>query len=328
MQLSATALQLLQLLADGHFHSGTQLAAACNISRSSVWKQLQSLGELGLHVVAVTGRGYRLPQPLYLLNHDAILAQMAPAACDLLNALEIHSVIDSTNRHLLDAAVDGGASGTVCLAEFQSAGKGRRGRRWVSPFGGNIYLSLLWRYQAGPGALAGLSLAVGVGVIRVLRQLGITEASLKWPNDIYWRGRKLGGILIEVSGESGGPCHAVIGLGLNVYLSDQEAQAIDQAWVDLQRISAGPLPDRNRLTALLLNQLLSIAAGFEASTVAGYLSEWRSYDCLLDQPARLSFGEHQLTGIVRGIDDQGLLILEVDGQPRSFASGEVSLKPA
>jgi BirA family biotin operon repressor/biotin-[acetyl-CoA-carboxylase] ligase len=329
MLISATTRQLLQLLADGQFHSGTELASTLNISRSSVWKHLQALSELGLEVIAVTGKGYKLPQPLQLLDKALIEAQLSPASSALLHDLEIHPVITSTNSHLLAAAAQHCGSGQACLAEYQSGGKGRRGKQWISPFGSNIYLSVLWRYQNGPAAIAGLSLAIGVAVVRVLRQLGIEEVGLKWPNDIYWRGRKLGGILIEVSGESGGPCHAVIGLGLNLYLPEQQAQAIDQAWVDMQQINPAAMPERNRLVALLLNQLLPILAEFEDCGLPMYLEEWRGFDCLVDKAVTLSFGEQRIQGVVRGVDDQGMLLLELDnGQLRSFASGEISLKLA
>ena len=115
----------------------------------------------------------------------------------------------------------------VCFAEHQSAGKGRRGRQWVSPFGSNIYMSILWRFQQdGIACTAGLSLAVGVAVIRALKTYGFNEVGLKWPNDIYCQGKKLGGILIEVSGEADGPCAVIIGLGLNLFLPEIQGQTI------------------------------------------------------------------------------------------------------
>jgi BirA family biotin operon repressor/biotin-[acetyl-CoA-carboxylase] ligase len=229
---------------------------------------------------------------------------------------------------LLDIAQQQPASAWVCLAEYQTAGKGRRGRTWVSPFGHNIYVSLLWRFQDGPAAIAGLSLAIGVAVIRALRQAGITEAGLKWPNDIYWRGRKLAGILIEVSGESSGPCHAVIGLGLNLYLPPVQAEAIEQAWVDLQQIVGEPFTlQRNRWVALLLNEIVPVVADYPTRNLSDYVSEWRNYDCMSGQAVNIFMGEQVFAGIVRGVDDQGLLLLEDDaGNLRTFASGEVSFR--
>ena len=327
MSISATSKALLNLLADGRFHSGTHLASTVGISRSAVWKHLQALDELGLALTAVSGKGYRLSQPLELLDAAQIQQSLSSKTSDLVIDLELHDVMASTNSHLMRRAQQNAQSGLVCLAEYQSEGRGRRGKRWVSPYGHNIYLSLLWRYQPGPSALAGLSLAIGVGVIRMLRQLGINEAGLKWPNDIYWRGCKLAGILIEVSGETSGPCHAVIGLGLNVYLPTAQGQAIDQAWVDLHHILGPNLPSRNYLVASLLNSLLPIVADYETQTARAYLDEWRSYDCMLGLPSLIRIGDQTLHGVVRGINDEGLLLMEDEaGVLRQFASGEVSLK--
>lgn len=327
MWISDINKQLLALLADGRFHSGTELADTLAISRSAVWKHLQALSdELAIELVAVSGKGYKLARPLQLLSSQAISEVLEQSAAKLLRRIEIHDSLPSTNGYLLEAARRNEEGGLVCLAEYQSAGKGRRGRSWISPFGHNIYLSILWRHQTGPGAIAGLSLAIGVAVVRALRQFGVEDVGLKWPNDIYWRGRKLGGILIEVSGESGGPCHSVVGLGLNLYLSNQQAQAIEQAWVDLQHIvgerSTGR---RNQLVALLLNQILPVLADFETLTLAHYLPDWRCMDCMLGLETDIFIGEQGFHGTVKGIDDQGLLLLEdADGRIRPFASGEIS----
>ena len=326
--MSNTRKQLLALLADGEFHSGTTLAHLLAVSRSAVWKQLHCLEAWGIEIVAVTGKGYKLQRPLQLLDQAQIESALLPAVAALIQRLEVHDELASTNSYLLDIAQQQPASAWVCLAEYQTAGKGRRGRTWVSPFGHNIYVSLLWRFQDGPAAIAGLSLAIGVAVIRALRQAGITEAGLKWPNDIYWRGRKLAGILIEVSGESSGPCHAVIGLGLNLYLPPVQAEAIEQAWVDLQQIVGEPFTlQRNRWVALLLNEILPVVADYPTRNLSDYVSEWRNYDCMSGQAVNIFMGEQVFAGIVRGVDDQGLLLLEDDaGNLRTFASGEVSFR--
>ncbi|OAI13623.1 bifunctional biotin--[acetyl-CoA-carboxylase] synthetase/biotin operon repressor [Methylomonas lenta] len=328
MLISENLHMLLSVLADGRFHSGTALAQLLNVSRSAVWKQLQSLAELGLEFNAVSGKGYKLEQPLQLLDQSQIEANLTPAARALLHQIEIHSVISSTNTYLLDLAKKTQVSGWVCLAEYQTAGKGRRGRTWVSPFGHNIYLSILWCYQDGPAAIAGLSLAVGVAVVRALQQMGVDDVGLKWPNDIYWKERKLAGILIEVSGESSGPCHAVIGLGMNLYLPPQQAEVIDQAWVDLQQILGEQVMlQRNLWVAALLNQLLPVIADFENQSLPEYLQEWRSFDCMLGKQVTIFIGQQRFDGVVKGIDDQGLLLLaDATGQLRAFASGEVSFR--
>jgi BirA family transcriptional regulator, biotin operon repressor / biotin---[acetyl-CoA-carboxylase] ligase len=316
---------LLALLADGQFHSGTKLAEALNISRSAVWKQLNSLAELGIRHSAVSGKGYRLERPLELLDQAKILANVGERTRALISAVEVFGHIPSTNTYLVGRAQDNAPSGAICFAEQQTAGKGRRGRHWVSPYGSNIYMSVLWRFQAGPSTISGLSLAIGVAVIRALKLHYADVFRLKWPNDIYCQDKKLGGILVEVSGESDGPCAAVIGLGLNIYLPETEAIAITQQWTDLTQITGQPQHCRNALAGTLLNQLLLTVAEFAETGVASYLDEWRGYDCLKDKPATLFIGQHRYEGIVKGIDGQGLLLLtRPDGSIQAFASGEVS----
>ncbi|MEQ1485463.1 bifunctional biotin--[acetyl-CoA-carboxylase] ligase/biotin operon repressor BirA [Methyloglobulus sp.] len=325
MQISDKQKAILALLADGQFHSGTELADALNISRSAIWKQLNGLSELGIQHSAVSGKGYRLERPLELLDKSKILANLDAQARSSINSIEIFDQIPSTNSYLVERALDNTPSGAVCFAEQQTAGKGRRGRHWVSPFGSNIYMSILWRFQASPLAISGLSLAIGVAVIRALKCQYTNIFHLKWPNDIYYQGKKLGGILVEVSGESDGPCAAVIGLGLNIYLPESEAAEITQQWTDLTQITGQQQFNRNTLASTLLNELLRVITEFENVGITAYLDEWREYDCLKDKPATLFIGQHSYDGIVKGIDDNGLLLLtRPDGGTQAFGSGEVS----
>ena len=318
--------KILTLLADGEFHSGTELAEALGVSRSAICKQLKGLSELGLHHAAVSGKGYRLDRPLELLARDKISASLSGQNNALISTLEIHDTLNSTNSYLVEHSHTNAPSGFVCFAEHQTAGKGRRGRQWVSPYGSNIYLSILWRFQQGGiASTAGLSLAIGVAVIRALKQHNINDVGLKWPNDIYSQGKKLGGILIEVSGEADGPCAAVIGLGLNLFLPEAHAHSITQAWTDLTKISGENPFFRNQLAGTLLDHILSITNGFEAVGIKAYLDEWRRYDCLKGKLATLFIGQQEIEGIVEGIDDNGLLLIKkLDGAIHAFASGEVS----
>lgn len=199
-------LELLRLLADGRLHSGAVLAERLDMTRAAVCKAVRRLSDqLGLEITSGRGRGYRLITPIELLDAQRIGETLAATGRAPPVRLEIHQRIDSTNRHLMREAAHGAPSGTVCLAERQTAGQGRHGRCWVSPFGANLYLSILWRYPCGPAGLSGLSLAAGAVVADALRQLGVQGLVLKWPNDLLWGGRKLGGILLEVSGEAQGP---------------------------------------------------------------------------------------------------------------------------
>lgn len=319
--------KILTLLADGEFHSGSVLADMLGVSRSAVWKQLHSLADLGLEPIAVSGKGYRLERPIEFLDREKIESVMNQEVRSSIADLKLYDRLESTNTYLIELSKRGAQSGTVCLTEFQTAGKGRRGRAWISPFGRNIYLSLLWRFQNGPAAISGLSLAVGVSVLRALASMNLSGIGLKWPNDIYWQGRKLGGILIEVTGETYGPCAAIIGIGLNVYVPERDAAMIDQAWTDLSRIMDGRPIARNRLTGVLLNELFPVLADFEINGLSSYLDEWRSYDCLAGLPVCIYQGEFARVGKAGGIDENGLFrLIDSDGKACCFASGEVSFR--
>ena len=329
MEFSDKQRQLLGLLADGDFHSGTVLAEQLKVSRAAVWKQLQSFIALGIEVNAIRGKGYRLESPLSLLDAGLINTHLSASLQRQGIDIAIFEQCDSTNRYLMADARQGVASGKVCLAEYQTAGKGRRGRQWVSPFGQNIILSILWRFELGTASIAGLSLAIGVAVIRALKNQGIDDVGLKWPNDLVWQARKLGGILIEVSGETGGPCAVVVGLGLNGFLPAKAAEDIQQAWVDLKHITGQSSLDRNRLTAELLNVLFPLLAEFEATPLSTYLHEWRQYDCMLGKTVTVLLHNQKVTGIVKGIDDDGLLLLQdTQGRVQAFSSGEISFNTA
>lgn len=333
MYLSSNQKKILGILADAQFHSGTELAEEIGVSRSAICKQLKSLNtELGIGLSAISGKGYRLEYPLQLLVETQIKKQLNSAASSLISELEIHDYIDSTNHYLTDKAQlenpnTGVSGGNVCFAEYQTAGKGRRGREWVSPFGSNIYLSILWYFQNGPAAISGLSLVVGVAVIRALNECGIDDVGLKWPNDIYWQGKKLAGILIEVSGETSGPCSAVIGLGLNFYLPEGNAKSITQDWVDLSQIIDYSGKIRNKLASMLLNHLMPVIANFETDTLEYYLDEWRQYDCMKGKEVNIYMGQQIFMGVVEGINSSGMLLLsDEQGKLKTFASGEVSFR--
>ncbi len=321
--------EILEILADGEFHSGEELAAAAGISRTAVWKRLRrTIDELGVDIEALRGKGYRLSHALEMLDARRIADHSRQQGLATAPRLEILSVIDSSNRWMMDEALRGTPSGSVCLAEYQTAGKGRRGRRWISPFGGNLYLSMLYRTAAGPGALGGLSIAAGLTVAKVLRDAGAREVGVKWPNDLLWRQRKLAGLLVEVAGEQGGPSRAVIGLGLNLRMSGGEGARIDQPWVDLEEILGDAMPPRNLLAARLIAALRGMAAGFARHGLAGWRDAWRDFDLYRDREVVILLGEKRERGICRGIDEQGALLLEQGGGLTPFHGGEVSLRSA
>ena len=288
---------------------------------------MRELKELGLEFSAISGKGYCLSRPVELLDGQAIQKALSPATKPQIAEIEIHDELDSTNSRLMGLASGGSASaGTVCLAEYQTKGRGRVGRVWHTPFGGNICLSLLWRFEDF-NAFSGLSLAVGVAIVRALRTEGVPGVGLKWPNDILWRGSKLGGILLEVSGEAHGRYAVVIGIGLNVHIPAGRAGDIDQAWVDLDQVTAGHPPSRNRLIAGLLNELFLLLPDYPAQGLQSYIGEWRQWHCQAGQPAVLHLGGQAIRGVVSGVSDDGLLMLDCEeGGLRKFASGDLRLR--
>lgn len=317
---------LLRQMAGGRFHSGAELAAILGVSRTAVWKHLAVLEELGLELHRVKGRGYRLAETLELLEGETVRAGLSEPARACLEALEIHDELDSTNSFLMRRARETGGHGVVCLAERQSAGRGRSGRNWVSPFAANLYLSVLWRFEEGHGAAAGISLAVGVAAARAALRCGLEGVGLKWPNDLLWQGRKLGGILVEATGESHGPCSVVVGIGLNVHMPAASGSGIDQPWVDCREV-AGRCVSRNRLAAALLDELLPLLRDYGATGLARHLPAWREHSCMLGRPVVLHLGDARIHGVAEDVGADGLLHLRLEnGERRAFASGEVHLR--
>ncbi|UTA47439.1 bifunctional biotin--[acetyl-CoA-carboxylase] ligase/biotin operon repressor BirA [Simiduia sp. 21SJ11W-1] len=314
---------LLVALADGEFHSGEVLGTLLGVSRAAVWKQLQKLEAFGLAVESVKGRGYRLATPLDLLAEPAIRAAMSEAARKQVT-LDLALQIDSTNAYAMRAAAQGQVHGLAVLVEQQSAGRGRRGRQWVSPFGANIYLSLVWRFAGGAASLSGLSLAVGVACARALTALGLPGVGLKWPNDLLVNGHKLGGILLEMTGDPAGECQVVIGIGINVGMGRQQAAGIDQPWTSVQ--AQGVQVPRSRLAAELLSQLVQVLAEFSIKGFAGLRAEWAALDVYKDAPVTLLSVSQSVAGVARGVDDGGALLLETEGGIQAFHGGEVSVR--
>jgi BirA family transcriptional regulator, biotin operon repressor / biotin---[acetyl-CoA-carboxylase] ligase len=317
---------LLRHLCDGQFHSGEDLARSMAVTRSAVWALVHDLEALGLEIHALPRKGYRLTQGFDLLDAALVQAALLPEVSALLPVFDFHDVLDSTNTHLSTSARAGAATGTVVATEFQHAGRGRMGRSWLASPGGSLCFSVLWHFT-DHAALNGLSLAVGVAIVRALRALGVADAGLKWPNDIIWRRRKLGGILLDVSGEVHGRQACVIGIGLNLRLVYAQGREIDQPWVDLAEITGGAQPDRNRLLAAMLNALLPLLSEYSVSGLRGVRDEWQGYHHFDGQPVQVYQGDRCISGRVAGISEGGLLILDCgrDGH-RQFASGEVRMR--
>jgi BirA family biotin operon repressor/biotin-[acetyl-CoA-carboxylase] ligase len=323
--------QLLRLLADGAEHSGEDLARTLEVSRAAVWKHVQQLGEWGLEVEAVPGRGYRLGQPIDLLDEARLRAHLPGIATDRLRDLTLALELDSTNSTLVARGSVPAGLFDACLAEFQSSGRGRRGRAWIAPLGSGLCLSLSWTFPETPSQLSALSLAAGVAIVRALRAAGFADVGLKWPNDILLGGGKLGGVLIEIRAEAGGPVYAVIGVGLNVRLPSAARAAIEAtglAPASLADAAGDRLPSRSELAASLIGHLVAALVEFEVRGLEAFAAEWANADALCGRPARVVMGGTIVEGVGRGVDADGALLLESDGGIRRFFSGDVSLRPA
>lgn len=316
---------ILNKLADGDFHSGEVLAAELGVTRAAIWKQLKKIESMGIAIDSVRGKGYRLQQALDLLDIERIRDFTPESTRVQIAQMHLFADIDSTHRYLMDACKQS-SDVQVCLAESQSHGRGRRGRLWVSPFASNIYLSVSWHYTTGPMSLSGLSLALGIAVMRVLSAYVANNIGLKWPNDIYAEGKKLGGILVEFSGDVSGPCQIVAGLGLNVRMPKQWDKDIDQPWTDLHSLAGQKTPGRNRLAAELVTQMIAVLCDYPEHGFAHYHKEWDQWDFVRGKTVHLCFPTHKKQGIVKGVNPEGALLLETSSGTETFNSGEISLK--
>lgn len=319
MKDNTIPLTLISILADGEFHSGEQLGEHLGMSRAAINKHVQTLRDWGVDVFTVPGKGYSLPEPIQLLDDAFISGQFNDGNIAVL------PVIDSTNQYLMDR-MDQLHSGDACVAEYQQAGRGRRGRKWFSPFGANLYLSMYWRLEQGPAAAMGLSLVIGIVMAEVLQALGAEEVRVKWPNDLYLQDRKLAGILVELTGKTGDAAQIVIGAGINLAMRNVEADIVNQGWINLQE--AGIAVDRNQLAVRLISELRAALHLFEQEGLSPYLMRWKKLDNFINRPVKLIIGDKEIYGISRGIDAQGALLLEQDGITKPWVGGEISLRSA
>lgn len=313
---------LLRLLSDGHFHSGEELGAALGVSRSAVWKYLQRLeSDFGLELFKVPGKGYRLAEPLSLLNYEDSSAVLARLGWNLY----LRETIDSTNAEALRLLQSGVPAPFVVLAEGQTEGRGRRGRKWASPPAQNVYYSLALKVADGLQGLSGLSLVVGLAVLDALRRFGVQGVGLKWPNDVYANGRKIAGILIELNGDPADLCHVIIGIGVNVNMGSN-ALSIDQPWTTV-REQTGRLASRADLAHLLSESLCRYIGRHSREGFSSLREEWEENNIWHGRSCVLSTGAQQIRGLMTGIDDQGALRLWIEGQgEQRFSGGELSVR--
>ncbi|MDC9598423.1 bifunctional biotin--[acetyl-CoA-carboxylase] ligase/biotin operon repressor BirA [Xenorhabdus anantnagensis] len=313
----STPLKLIKVLSDGEIHSGQQLGQELGMSRAGINKHIQTIREWGVEVLTVSGKGYRFPAPMNLLDKE-IIKNYLPN-----NHIEVIPVIDSTNQYILEKLAELN-SGDACVAEYQYAGRGRRGRTWVSAFGRNLYLSMYWRLEQGPAAAIGLSLVVGIVIAEVLNRQGAERVKVKWPNDLYLDDKKLAGILVELTGKTGDAAHVVIGIGMNISMSNDQQKLISQHWTNLQQ--SGTLVERNKLVAEIIVELKESLIQFGNEGLTPFIPRWFKLDNFINRPVKLIIGDQEVHGIARGIDRQGALLLDINGVITPYIGGEISLR--
>lgn len=325
--MSASRLTLLNSLAGGAARSAQSLAGSVQCEPGEIRTAIASLRELGCEIVAVPGKGYRLATPFTALDPKLLEVSLRGRlpAVDLL----ILDEVDSTNAYLLrEAEADPASakSGRACIAQIQTAGRGRRGRSWFAAPGASLAFSMLWRFERSLDFLAGLSLAAGVAVVRVLREIGAEEVRLKWPNDVVHSHRKLAGILVETQG-GGTASVAVVGIGINLQLPREIRERIDQAVTDVASVLPA-MPERNEFAARLLHELASVLDRFAREGFGGLREEWAGMHAYQGQAVRLQSADKNVTGRVVGIADDGALLVDTGAGEQRFYSGEISLRAA
>lgn len=319
-------MSLLQLMSDGRFHSGTALGAALGVSRTAVWKQIQRWQQKGMRIDVVPGKGYRWCNPIEWWSEDKLRAHLSPEASRVLSAIQIVNSVGSTNAVIYDALSAGAPLGVVCLAEEQTAGKGRRGRDWVAPLGRGFYGSIGWVFSDGIAVLEGLSLAVGLAVATALKSYGVDHVGLKWPNDIMIGTAKMGGILIEMQLDGDGCCRVVIGIGVNFDMPFEMSQTLGREITDVVSHSEIRALERNRLGGMILDAVVRLLSNYGAGRFEALREAWCELDLLRDAQVEVLGGADELVGMARGVDAHGALLLETPSGIMRISSGEVSLR--
>ncbi|EDN69760.1 biotin--protein ligase [Beggiatoa sp. PS] len=329
--------QVLSILADGQRHTAKQLTEQLAINTAVLEQAINTLSAYGIQFNSSVKNTYQLAESLELLEHSLIQSGLSTETLSHLNDLDIFDVIDSTNRYALDFK---GVVPYICLAEYQTAGRGRQGRQWISPYASGLCLSIKYRYQILNESLGGLNIALAVTVVRVLQKLGVTEVGLKWPNDILWHNRKLAGLLLE--SRHGRDCDVVIGIGINVKMPLVDTTTITQTWVDLETILEQSI-SRNTLAAMLIEQCLQTLIHYPQLGLSAFHDDWHRFDLSYGQPVTLkipsrsslneeekmadtNFNSQMVMGTAYGIDEQGALLLQVGEQKQRYVCGEVSLR--
>lgn len=317
---------LLEILSDGKFHSGEALGKSLGVTRAAVWKKLKSLQSLGLRLDSIPGKGYRVQKGVELLEKQKITKELSSDFAETLE-MDFFVTIPSSNDVAMSKARSGIKKNYFCFTEHQSVGRGRQGRTWISPLGNNLYFSTLWTFYNGIAGLEGLSLAVGLAVVKGLEQLGVQQLTLKWPNDVLLGGKKAAGILLEVMGDPAGECQVIIGVGINIDLptNTEVEKKINQSVAAVSQYTSRKI-SRNKLAAVLIRELSKVLSTFQREGFTYFQSDWQSYDAFFDEPVNIIHGHQYVPGIAKGVDvSGGIKVLTAEGIV-VYKGGEVSLR--
>jgi BirA family biotin operon repressor/biotin-[acetyl-CoA-carboxylase] ligase len=312
--------KLVKLLNDGNYHDGTTIGKALNITRSAVWKMMKKLETYGIEIDSLKGKGYVLTNPLILLDKKIIKSLLEDKNIDI----QIFETLATTNDFKNFSLKNNIPS--ICLAEQQTQGKGRLGRPWHSPFAQNLYFTCLYTFQKDISELAGLSLVVGLAILKTLKTYQFSESPLiKWPNDIIYQQQKLAGTLIEIKAEAHNISQTLIGIGVNVNMDDESNKNISQPFTSLKYILNNYI-DRNHLCAILINTLLDYLKKFEQEGLSLFIKEWKNIDALYNKKITLICNNQKIHGIAKGINANGHLLLELPNhQVKAFSSGDTTI---
>ena len=321
--------QIIQALADGAYHTGQSIGQQHDITRSAVWKYMQQLPEKEVMLESSRSQGYCIPGGLSLLDEHTIATHLDAGTRARLCDIHVVPETTSTTQHVLTMGNHPGQPGTVCFAEYQTQGKGRRERSWRAPFASGLLCSMTWHFNAGFSALAGLSLVTGLSLYQALKHYGASEGlGVKWPNDLVYRSEKVAGVLTEFRGEGYGETQVVISFGMNISVPKQFMADVTFPWTDVAYMVATP-PDRNAIAAQVLNQLVANLMIFEQQGFGAFLEDWQTADATLGKSVKLLGLNQETFGVVEGITPLGELLIRLEhGQVQAFHFGEISLRNA
>ncbi len=316
--------EIIALLADGKSRSGQEIGDLLNITRSAVWKIMHKLSELGIPVERHQGKGYRFTRPVQMLEKDLIWKSLSPVIQKQITHFDLVDTLDSTNNYMLEQIKQGKPSGSLVISEHQTAGRGRLGRTWHSPYAANIYLAIYWHFDKDTTELSGLSQVISSAVLNALQQNNVPDLCLKWPNDIYHCDKKLAGVLVDMIAESHSSTDTVIGVGVNISMHTKD-DAIDQPWTDIHTIT-DQFPNRNKITSTLLDFIYTDISEFAQKGFEPFAKRWSEQDCLANKAIIATNGQTTIEGIARGVGSLGELLIETSEGLVPFLNGSVKLR--